>query len=78
MTELKMIVTELGTMPAMARVRHTTAPDPSGCRWCGRDERGHGLSFTRGAGYHTWGMPTLAQRKARMRARTASRAAART
>ena len=56
--------------PLRVRVRHSSAPHPNGCRWCGRDEYGHGLSYTASTGFHSWGLPTPAQRKARMLARS--------
>lgn len=56
---------------ASARIRHQQAPNPSGCRWCGHDQRNHGQSYTRGRGLHGWEPPTSAQRLARMLARRA-------
>lgn len=54
-----------------AHVRHTTAPSPNACRWCGRDERLHAIEWAKSAGYHNWAVPTSAQRRARMIARRA-------
>lgn len=54
---------------AFVRVRHTSAPVPSGCRWCGRERGSHGLFFTRSVGNHYFVDPTSQQRLARMRTR---------
>ena len=54
-------------------VRHRTAPNPSGCRWCGTDERAHASSYVRSAGLHLWTPPTAVQRLDRMRARASAR-----
>lgn len=53
-------------------VRHSEAPEPSGCRWCGTGEREHASRFVPSAGQHLFAAPTAAQRLARMRARRAS------
>lgn len=50
-------------------VRHRSAPEPNGCRWCGAGEREHYNRWTVGRGLHLWAAPTDAQRLARMRAR---------
>jgi hypothetical protein len=44
-------------------------PLPSGCRWCGVDEREHMQRFKPPVGWHKWEPPTLDQRKERMLAR---------
>jgi hypothetical protein len=62
--------------PSGTRVRHADTPAPSGCRWCGHEQRGHGHSFVRSVGGHRWEPPTMAQRLARMRARRAARLSA--
>lgn len=56
----------------LTRVRHPSTPEPSGCRWCGAPQRGHGSSFVRSVGLHVFIAPTGAQRLARMRARRAA------
>lgn len=48
--------------------------DPSGCRYCGVDQRAHGQRWTRAASWHQWTEPTMEQRKARMLARRARKA----
>lgn len=52
--------------------------NPSGCRHCGIDERGHARRWTPpskdGPGWHQWTPPTQEQIKARMLARRAARA----
>ncbi|MFB7359694.1 hypothetical protein [Streptomyces gardneri] len=45
------------------------AGDPSGCHWCGINERTHARQYTEGPGYHTWTQPTQDQIKTRMLAR---------
>lgn len=62
-------------MPSAPRydVRHATAPTPSGCRWCGTEQRSHGQRWIKSAGMHMWTAPTNEQRLARMKARRASR-----
>lgn len=52
------------------RVRHSSVPAPSSCRWCGYERRTHGLSFARSVGNHHFAEPTPKQRLARMRARS--------
>lgn len=42
---------------------------PNGCRWCGLEDRDHGVRYSRSVKLHSWASPTLAQRKARMFAR---------
>ncbi len=54
-------------------MRHKTPPDPSGCRWCGIEERSHGNRFVRGHGLHRWEPPTLAQLRARIEWRAKQR-----
>lgn len=44
-------------------------PAPSGCRWCGVDEREHMQRWKPPVGWHSWEPPTLRQRKERMLAR---------
>lgn len=51
------------------RVRHTEAPGPNSCRWCGREQRNHGMSFVRSVGNHHYTSPTDKQRLARMLSR---------
>uniref|UniRef100_A0A8D3WQ26 Uncharacterized protein n=1 Tax=Streptomyces pratensis (strain ATCC 33331 / IAF-45CD) TaxID=591167 RepID=A0A8D3WQ26_STRFA len=48
-------------------------PAPSGCRWCGIDEREHMQRWKPPAGWHEWAPPTLEQRKERMQARRRQR-----
>ncbi|UDM00030.1 hypothetical protein [Streptomyces longhuiensis] len=50
-------------------------PTPSGCRWCGTEQSGHGRRWTPGHGIHAWMQPTQAQILARMKARRAARKA---
>lgn len=58
--------------PAVStRLRHTSTPEPSGCRWCGTGERQHASRFAPSVGQHLFGPPTAAQRLARMRTRRA-------
>lgn len=54
------------------RIRHRSAPDPNGCRWCGHPDRGHANRWAPSVGPHQWVEPTPAQRKARMLARRAA------
>jgi hypothetical protein len=49
-------------------------PAPSGCRWCGVDEREHMQRWKLPVGWHKWEAPTLEQRKERMIARRRSAA----
>lgn len=51
------------------RIRHTTAPEPNSCRYCGRNQLDHGLYSVRSVGLHSYAEPTNEQRKARIRAR---------
>lgn len=44
-------------------------PSPSGCRWCGIDQREHLNRWRSPIGWHKWTPPTLEQRKERMFAR---------
>jgi hypothetical protein len=44
---------------------------PSGCTYCGAEERGHSQRWAMGVGIHRWTAPTLWQRKERMKARRA-------
>lgn len=48
-------------------------PSPSGCRWCGVDERQHLSRWRSSVEWHKWTPPTLEQRKARMIARRRER-----
>ena len=52
---------------------------PSGCRWCGIDQRDHAQRWTPpskgGPGWHKWAQPTQEQIKARMLARRAAQSA---
>ncbi|GAA2457115.1 hypothetical protein [Streptomyces macrosporus] len=43
--------------------------EPSGCRWCGVEEREHMQRWKSSVGWHQWAAPTDEQRKARMLAR---------
>lgn len=54
---------------AFLRIRHTAAPVPNACRWCGREQTDHGLFFARSVGNHYFVAPTPQQRLARMRTR---------
>ncbi len=54
-------------------VRHTTAPTPHGCRWCGIPQREHVQLWVPGRGWHGHEDPTRQQIEARMRARLAHR-----
>jgi hypothetical protein len=56
----------------MTVVRHSLAPTPYGCRWCGIPQREHAQRWKPPAGWHTWEQPTNAQIKARMLARRTS------
>ncbi|MGH3379522.1 MAG: hypothetical protein ACRDP6_32785 [Actinoallomurus sp.] len=51
---------------------------PSGCRWCGLEEREHFGRWSRAAGWHGWIEPAQEQRLARMRARRAARTTSQT
>lgn len=59
----------------MGRVRWPNGqpPTPSGCRWCGAEQRHHGRRSLRGRPSHSWERPTEAQIKARMVARRNAR-----
>ncbi len=48
-------------------------PSPSGCRWCGVEEREHMQRWKPPVGWHRWVPPTLEQRKERMQARRLGR-----
>lgn len=61
--------TEEAAVSIRTHVRHRRAPAPNGCRWCGREERSHGLEWAASVRYHNWSAPTAAQRRARMVAR---------
>lgn len=50
----------------------TRRPPPSGCRWCGIEQRGHGIQAG-ASGSHTWEQPAQPQIKGRMLARRAER-----
>lgn len=41
-------------------------PEPSGCRWCGVNDREHMQRWKPPVGWHKWTPPTLKQRKERM------------
>lgn len=58
---------------AASAVRHKSAPEPGGCRWCGIAQRQHASRFAPSVGQHVFDAPTAAQRLARMRARRSSR-----
>lgn len=51
--------------------------NPSGCRWCGVDQRDHMQRWTPpskgGPGWHKWEQPTPDQTKTRMQQRAARR-----
>ncbi|GAA1431818.1 hypothetical protein GCM10009601_51610 [Streptomyces thermospinosisporus] len=49
-----------------------TVPNPSGCRWCDLDERGHARQWKPPVGWHKWEQPTQEQVKERMRVRRAA------
>lgn len=55
---------------ARTRIRFVGAPTPNGCRWCGKEQRVHGNTYSRSVGGHLWVVPTDAQRKARMHSRS--------
>jgi hypothetical protein len=46
---------------------------PSGCRWCGIEEREHFQRWKPPIGWHGWTSPTSEQRLERMRARRTAR-----
>lgn len=46
---------------------------PSGCRWCGVDERDHMQRWKAPVGWHKWTQPTSDQIKTRMQQRAARR-----
>ena len=50
-------------------IRHTVAPLPNACRWCGKGDRAHGMEWVASVGFHKWVAPTAQQRRARMLAR---------
>ena len=50
----------------------TRETSPTGCRWCGIDQRGHGIQAG-SDGRHAWTRPTQQQIKDRMLARRAGR-----
>ncbi|GAA3691675.1 hypothetical protein GCM10022420_090700 [Streptomyces iranensis] len=56
-------------MSAMHDDSDLRLPAPSGCRWCGVDEREHMQRWKPPVGWHKWEPPTLEQRKERMKAR---------
>ncbi|MFF7949073.1 hypothetical protein [Streptomyces griseorubiginosus] len=64
-----------GLLHGHVRWPHGTAPTPSGCRWCGREQYGHMQLFLPRRGFHQWEQPTQAQIKARMLARRNARKA---
>lgn len=64
-----------GMIHGHIRWPHGTFPTPYGCRWCGTEQRHHGLWFMPRRGLHRWEQPTQAQIKARMLARRAARKA---
>jgi hypothetical protein len=47
--------------------------NPSGCRWCGIDQRKHARRWKSPAGWHQWEQPTQQQIKDRMNARRTER-----
>ncbi|MFC3986499.1 hypothetical protein [Streptosporangium jomthongense] len=53
-------------------------PAPSGCRWCGLEEREHFQRWKSPVGWHVWTEPTSDQRKERMRERRAASASVET
>lgn len=57
----------------LPRVRHTSAPLPEGCRWCGTPYHGHVQQWVPGHGWHGWTHPTREQIAARLRARLQAR-----
>jgi hypothetical protein len=61
----------VSTQASRTFVRHKSAPSPDACRWCGREQRLHGIEWAASVRYHGWSAPTVAQRRARMRARRA-------
>lgn len=69
----KVTVMDNSSRALFVRVRHEEVPAPNACRWCGYEERGHGMYSSRSVGIHTWVAPTSAQRKARMLARRNAR-----
>lgn len=47
-----------------------TLATPNGCKWCGREERSHGVSYSQDMDrQHIWEPPTNNQRKQRLLAR---------
>lgn len=71
MTQDTLEVAASATFSLVTRVRHTSTPEPSGCRWCGTGEREHASRFAPSVGQHLFDSPTEVQRLARMRARRA-------
>jgi hypothetical protein len=69
MTQDTLDVAAAAVPSLLTRVRHTSTPEPSGCRWCGTGERQHASRFAPSVGQHLFDDPTAAQRLARMRAR---------
>ena len=51
------------------RVPHTETPNPNSCRWCGKEQRDHGMTFARSVGNHYYVTPTDKQRLGRILAR---------
>lgn len=72
-----LIYRDLDTGMAHGNVRWPEGqpPTPFGCRWCGAEQRFHGLRNLRGRNSHRWVQPTQAQIKARMLARRNARKA---
>ena len=50
-----------------------TESEPSGCRWCGVDQREHMQRWKPPVGWHKWEQPTPEQTKTRMQQRAARR-----
>jgi len=51
----------------------SSIPAPTGCGFCGIDQRGHGRQYAEPDGWHQWQPPTQQQIKDRMLARRAER-----
>lgn len=62
-----------GMLHGHIRYPDGTAPTPSGCRWCGTEQGGHGRRWIPGKDMHSWEQPTQQQVKARMLARRNAR-----
>jgi hypothetical protein len=57
------------------RQPNSQPPTPSGCRWCGVDQREHAQRWKLPAGWHQWPQPTQDQIKRRMQERRSTRSA---